>query len=93
MTVTGLMQKPSPRQVEEGSATPDKSAILRTKDVYFRDASGFVATPVYARTKLRRGNEISGPALIEEHASTTVIQPGDKLVVDAFGNLLVTIGA
>ena len=93
MTVTGLMQKPSPRQVPEGARTPDPEAVMRTKDVYFRDAGGFVPTPVYGRTKLRRGNEISGPALIEEHASTTVIQPGDSLTVDAFGNLLVSIGA
>jgi N-methylhydantoinase A len=93
MTVSGLMQKPSPRQVPEGAKAPDQEAVLRTKDVYFRDANGFVATPVYARTKLRRGNEITGPALIEEHASTTVIQPGDALTVDAFGNLLVSIGA
>jgi N-methylhydantoinase A len=93
MTVSGLMQKPSPRQVAEGAKAPAAEALLRTKDVYFRDAKGFVATPVYARTQLRRGNEIVGPALIEEHASTTVIQPGDALTVDAFGNLLVSIGA
>ena len=93
MTVTGLMQKPSPRQVPEGARTPDAESVLRTKDVYFRDAGGFVPTPVYRRTQLRRGNEITGPALIEEHASTTVLQPGDALSVDAFGNLLVSIGA
>jgi N-methylhydantoinase A len=93
MTVSGLMQKPSPRQVPEGAKAPDKEAVLRTKDVYFRDAKGFVETPVYARTKLRGGNEITGPALIEEHASTTVLQPGDALTVDVFGNLLVSIGA
>ena len=31
-------------------------------------------------------------ALIEEHASTTVVQPGDTLQVDDYGNLLITIG-
>ncbi|MDB5508734.1 MAG: hydantoinase/oxoprolinase family protein [Hyphomicrobiales bacterium] len=93
LTVSGLMQKPSPREVAEGSRTADPGATLRTKNVYFRDAGAFVPTPVYERSKLRRGNEISGPALIEEHASTTVIQPGDTLTVDAFGNLLVSIGA
>ena len=36
---------------------------------------------------------ISGPALIEEHASTTVVQPGDELTVDAFGNLQIQIGS
>jgi N-methylhydantoinase A len=93
LTVSGLMQKPSPREVARGGKEPDASAILRTKDVYFRDSGAFVPTPVFARTQLRRGNEIAGPALIEEHASTTVLQPGDKLTVDSFGNLLVSIGA
>ena len=39
------------------------------------------------------GNEITGPALIEEHASTTVVQPGDELRVDELGNLQINIGS
>ena len=93
MTVTGLMKKPEPRAVEPGTKAPEKDAMLRKKPVYFRDSKAYVPTPVYARTKLRRGNEITGPALIEEHASTTVLQPGDQLTVDAFGNLLIAIGS
>ena len=93
MTVTGLMQKPEPRQVPEGSAEPDRDATLRVKPVYFRGNDGFSPTPVYARTRLRRHNAIAGPALIEEHASTTVLAPGDHLVVDAFGNLVIEIGS
>lgn len=93
LTVSGLMKKPSPREAAEGARACEAEAVLRHKDVYFRDAGGFVSTPVYARLKLRAGNEIAGPALIEEHASTTVLQPGDSLVVDTFGNLLVSIGA
>ena len=49
------------------------------------------ATPVYERTELRAGDTIAGPALIEEHASTTVVQLGDQLEVDAFGDLIITI--
>jgi N-methylhydantoinase A len=93
MTVTGLMRKPSPRQVAEGTSAPEAEAVLRSKPVYFDSAGGFVDTPVFARTRLRRGNEIAGPALIEEHASTTVIAPGDRLIVDAFGNLVIAIGS
>ena len=93
MTVTGLMQKPSPREVPQGSPEPEAEAKLRTKPVYFGSIGDFVETPVYARTKLRRDNVIAGPALIEEHASTTVLAPGDRLVVDAFGNLIIEIGS
>ena len=93
MTVTGLMQKPKPRAVPQGSVTPEPEALLRTKPVYFASIGDFTPTPVYARTKLRRDNEIAGPALIEEHASTTVLAPGDRLNVDAFGNLVIAIGS
>jgi hypothetical protein len=53
----------------------------------------WVDTPVYRRDLLRAGNDIAGPALIEEHASTTVVQPGDTLRVDELGNLQITIGS
>jgi N-methylhydantoinase A len=38
------------------------------------------------------GNRINGPALIEEHASTTVLMPGDACEVDAYGNLAIAVG-
>jgi N-methylhydantoinase A len=46
---------------------------------------------VYSRDALLAGNRIDGPALIEEHASTSVLMPGDCLEVDPFGNLHITI--
>ena len=39
------------------------------------------------------GNRIEGPAIVEEHASTTVLTPGDVLQVGDFGNLDVEVGA
>jgi N-methylhydantoinase A len=40
---------------------------------------------------LLAGNCIVGPALVEEHASTTVVLPNDSLKVDDIGNLAITI--
>ena len=48
--------------------------------------------PVYDRSKLLSGNVINGPAIIEEVASTTVIEPGDTVTVNAFGHLVMTLG-
>ena len=62
------------------------------KPVYFR-SGGWADTPVFVRDQLRSGNAIEGPALIEEHASTTVVQPGDSLSVDELGNLQISIGS
>jgi len=50
-----------------------------------------IDTPTYDRALLKAGNCIAGPALIEEHASTTVLHPKDVLEVDTFGNLLIEI--
>ena len=92
VTVLGTMKKPPKHSVEKGNASPDKLAVRAVKPVYFR-AGGWAETTVYIRDRLLAGNEITGPALIEEHASTTVVQPGDQLRVDELGNLQIDIGS
>jgi N-methylhydantoinase A len=92
VTVLGTMKKPPRHHVAEGAAQPEAGALRGTKPVYFR-TGGWADTPVYKRDALRAGNLIAGPALIEEHASTTVVQPGDELRVDGLGNLQIAIGS
>jgi N-methylhydantoinase A len=92
VTVLGTMKKPPRHSVDTGSATPEKASLRGVKPVYFRQG-GWAETPVYKRDLLRAGNEIAGPALVEEHASTTVVQPGDHLRVDELGNLQISIGS
>jgi N-methylhydantoinase A len=92
VTVVGTMRKPPRRSIAPGSAEPPGEALRGTRDVYFRDG-GFRPTPIYWRNHLRSGNRIAGPALVEEHASTTVLAPSDVATVDPFGNLEITIGS
>jgi N-methylhydantoinase A len=92
-TITGVMKKPPQEKIEKGKATPPDAAFTGTRPVFFVETNDFVDTKTYARTGLLAGNEIPGPALIEEHASTTVVLPGDKLTVDPFGNLMIAVGA
>jgi N-methylhydantoinase A len=73
-----------------GEATPPKEAETGSRKAFFQ-AVGFANTPTFARAALMAGNRIQGPALIEEHASTTVVLPGDSVEVDALGNLIITI--
>ena len=67
-----------------------KEAFNGTRPVYY-EGHGFVDTPTYARAALVAGNKIAGPALIEEHASTTVLSPGDALTVNAYGHLEIAV--
>jgi N-methylhydantoinase A len=89
--VTGVMRKPPIEKVASGSAAPKPAAFTGKRRVYYGEHGGYQDTPTYARAALQAGNRISGPALIEEHASTTVLEPGDALEVDGWGNLVITV--
>jgi N-methylhydantoinase A len=89
-TVAGVMQKPPQAKIRRGRAAPPKAAFTGKRPVYF--AKGFQPAPTYRRAELLAGNRIKGPALIEEHASTTVLMPWDACEVDAYGNLVIKVG-
>jgi N-methylhydantoinase A len=89
-TVTGVMKKPPLERVPRGGPAPSRAAQRGSRIVGFGDKN--VKTPAYARDGLKAGNRIAGPALIEEHASTTVLLPGDRMRVDGFGNLVIEVG-
>jgi N-methylhydantoinase A len=46
-------------------------------------------TPVFDRASLAAGHVITGPAIIEEAASVTVLGPQHRLIVDDYGNLMI----
>jgi N-methylhydantoinase A len=91
-TVTGAMKKPPLERVARGGRTPAASARRGARRAYFAELGKTVATPEYSRDELKSGNRIEGPALVEEHASTTVVLPGDELRVDEYGNLVMEVG-
>jgi N-methylhydantoinase A len=90
-TVTGIMRKPPQPKIKRGRAAPPKAAFAGKRPVNLGGRGGFRATPTYRRAQLLAGNKIKGPALIEEHASTTVLMAGDTMTVDPYGNLLIAV--
>ncbi len=54
---------------------------------------GWRDTPVYRREQLGVGTEFEGPAIVEQLDATTVIEPGDRVRVDALGNLEIAVRA
>ena len=67
------------------------SAIKGTRPAYFPEPRGFEETTVYDRARLAPGDEIRGPAVVEEEGSTLVIGPGGVGRVAPSGNLVVTL--
>ena len=49
-------------------------------------------TPIYRREDLHPGTELEGPLIVEQADTTTVVEPGMAMRVDAAENLVVTVG-
>ena len=75
------------------AATPGRVAARRERQAFFPDINAFVATPVIGIGDLPPGEAAHGPALIEQAGSTIVVGPGDTYMLDAFGNVRISVGA
>ncbi|MCE6075273.1 hydantoinase/oxoprolinase family protein [Agrobacterium vitis] len=63
-------------------------AVIGSRQVYMDEAKDFVTCSVYAREKLKPGNRIAGPAIVEQMDTTTVILPDMQATVDPYLNLI-----
>jgi N-methylhydantoinase A len=52
---------------------------------------GWHDTPVYVRERLPLDARFVGPAIVEQLDCTTVVEPGNRVEVDAIGNLIVSV--
>jgi N-methylhydantoinase A len=67
---------------------PDGSAALKgQRDAFFEKVGKSVKTEIYDYSKLRPGNVVKGPAIIEEPETTVVVPPGHEASVDEYKNL------
>jgi N-methylhydantoinase A len=73
-------------------AASDRAEPTRERKVYFSDAKNPLTCPVFERAALGAGNRIAGPALIQEHGTTTVLFEQDGCVVAPSGELIITVG-
>ena len=84
--------KPEVIMARQQRADTGGPARKGSRPAYFPEAGGTVEAAVYNRYTLRPGERIAGPAIVEERESTTVVPPGDSLIVDEQLNLRLTIG-
>ena len=89
LTAIGKIAKPRLRELE-GNNTDIAAAQKAVRSVYFAESNGYVECPIYDRYLLGPSCVLTGPAIVEEIDSTTVIHPGYSAQVDRFGNLILT---
>ncbi|MBX5492761.1 MAG: hydantoinase/oxoprolinase family protein [Chloroflexi bacterium] len=87
VAVIGEVRKPP---LERRNATGETPRPRGYREVYV-EGSGWQRWPAYARAVLPPGATLEGPALVDEPGTTTVVEPGDRLRVDGYGNLCITV--
>ena len=82
----GIVPKPELTQAEAGDGN-SRRALKTSRKAYFAETATFVEVRVYDRSRLRPGDLIQGPAILEEPDSTTVCPPRYAVSVDGYLNL------
>jgi N-methylhydantoinase B/oxoprolinase/acetone carboxylase alpha subunit len=82
--VAALGSGKTPRLPELAAGpTPEPAAV---REVWF-PGTDRLATPIYLRAELPAGCDLTGPAVVEEPDSTTLLAPGERLHVTPHGVL------
>ena len=92
VTATAPISRPALGTPGAIAGNPRKGA----RSVLFGNGDGApvtrpVSTPIFERARLPLGFTVTGPVIVEEPSTTTVVHPGQQLWVDAAGNLVIAV--
>ncbi|WP_448616271.1 hydantoinase/oxoprolinase family protein [Modestobacter sp. URMC 112] len=85
-TVTGPKPDVAPVRLPEGDGDPSAAEVA---DHSVHVGGERVPATVYDRARLRAGDVVTGPAIVTEMDSTTLVLPGHAATVHASGSLLI----
>jgi len=83
----GQTDKPVAR-AEPWAGTGSDSAVKGRRAVYLPETRAFAQVSVYAGDRLRHGNRVDGPAVIELETTAIFVSAGFDCVVDALGSFV-----
>jgi N-methylhydantoinase A len=87
VTSAGELYTPPRRALIPGNGA---AACYAERPVSFKDQPQ--PTRFYRREQLVPGDTLPGPAMITEYTSATLLPPGATATIDAFSNIVVTVG-
>jgi N-methylhydantoinase A len=87
-TVRGVLEMPAlaPAERGHGDAT---AALLGSRPAWDFSSGRMVNFTIYDRERLRAGDRLNGPALVEEATTASVLQADQKCSVNDFGHLVI----
>lgn len=86
----GRTEKPRLQEMEFQGETPSDT-YKNSRNIYFQSKREFIETPTYYGEKLKYGNLIRGPAIIEERLTTVVVPPNTSVQVNMYGDYLMSL--
>ena len=73
------------------SAARGAKSVIGVRRAWFPESGGMVESAVIDRYAMQPGECFTGPALVEERESTTVVLPGDTMRLSPLGNLIIDV--
>jgi N-methylhydantoinase A len=92
MRAIGLLPRPQLPKIGSGNGDA-RQALKGIRSVYQSGHNEQIDYLVYDRSRLLALDRLTGPAIVEEPSSTTVIHAGDTMETGSFGELVIEIGA
>lgn len=77
-------------KLEDKLATSDQNAQRGERKVYFGD-EGYLDTAIYNRTALSPGETVTGPAILEENGSTSIVPPETTAEISEHGSVIISL--
>lgn len=87
--IEAVGRKANPHLWARGTSKGKKVKSSGSREVYFYEAGRALSTEVYPGSRLPPGQEIKGPAILEYAATTVLIEPGQRVRIDPYLNVLI----
>ena len=85
LTCIGQTEKPKFLKMKHGGTDPFR-AFKKKRKVYLPAQKRFRLVPVFDGDRLQYGNQIEGPAIVEQVNTTTFVSPEFSVICDAYGS-------
>jgi N-methylhydantoinase A len=83
---TAATPRPKLTKARKLTAAIPEAAERGARPIYWAGTKRTLKTPIFDGGRLRPGNRIKGPCVVETSQTNVVVPPGRTLRVDAFGN-------
>ena len=87
LSAIGVMPPPKIKAKKEAGPSPEK-ALKGFRDVYLTRSGGQTRCAIYDKYRLKPGNKLLGPAVIEQIDSTTLIKPEQEARIDPYSQIV-----